>query len=81
MGDVTFPPRLIKWIETRVAEGGYANAQDYLNELVRRDKEAASAETEWLREQIRIGKESGVIAKDARQVLRDIIAERPSKRA
>lgn len=74
-------PALREWIHRRVADGQYASVHEYVCDLVRRDRDAARNETEWLREQIRLGRESGVIKKDARAVLRDIIAERPAKRA
>lgn len=79
MGDMTFPPQLQQWIEARVAEGRYANAQDYLCDLVRRDQETAQDEIEWLREQIRIGKESGIIDREPEDILEEIIAERRAR--
>jgi hypothetical protein len=39
MGEMTFnfPPALQRWIEAQVAEGRYADAADYIRDLVRRD--------------------------------------------
>jgi antitoxin ParD1/3/4 len=77
--NVTMPPALRKWIEFRIAEGRYANASDYVRDLVRRDQDAAQDETEYLRELIAEGLASGVVDKDPKQVIEDIIAERRSK--
>jgi antitoxin ParD1/3/4 len=76
--NVTMPPALREWIDLRVAEGRYANASDYVRDLVRRDQDAAQDETEWLRGAIAEGLASGVIDEDPREVLRQIMAEHPS---
>ena len=77
MTDLSFslPSDLARRVETRIAEGEFADAGDYLRELVQRDLAEADEETTWLREQIDIGRASGVIDKDAMEVLREIIAE------
>lgn len=76
--NVTMPPALRKWIEFRIAEGRYANASDYVRDLVRRDQDNAQDETEWLRAMIAEGLASGVVDEDPREVLRQIMAEHPS---
>ncbi len=38
---VDFPPALEKWIEHQVVQGRYANATEYLADLIRRDKKGA----------------------------------------
>ena len=68
-------PEIEQWIESRIAECEFASVEEYLAALVRRDREEADEETTWLREQIEIGRASGVIDKDAKEVLREIIAE------
>lgn len=81
--NVSLPPQLKQWIESRVAEGRYSSASDYVRDLVRRDQDSAAGEaeeTEWLRGMIAEGLASGVIEKDAKEVLREIMAERPSRR-
>ena len=77
MTDLSFslPPDLARRVETRIAEGEFADAGEYLRELVQRDLAEADEETTWLREQIEIGRASGVIDKDAMEVVREIIAE------
>ena len=68
-------PDLEKWVESRVADGEFADVADYLASLVRRDREEVDEETAWLREQIDIGRASGIIDKDPREVIEEIIAE------
>ena len=94
MGELsfTFPPDLESWIEARVAEGRYADAADYVRDLVRRDQEGLLVEGDengaeetpeyiaWVREKIAEGDASGFIERDAREVLREIIAERHARR-
>ena len=77
MNDFTkfLDPEIEQWMETRVAECEFASVEEYLASLVRRDREEADEETAWLREQIDIGRASGVIDKDAKEVVREIIAE------
>ncbi len=74
------PPDLESWIETRVAQGGFFDAGDYLRELVRRDR-AEVEDTAWVREKVAEGLASGVIDKDPTEVIEDIIAERRARRA
>ena len=76
MTDLSFslPPDLARRVESRIAEGEFADAGEYLRELVRRDLEEA-ADAAWVREMVAEGEASGFIDKDAREVLREIIAE------
>jgi antitoxin ParD1/3/4 len=75
--NVSIPPALKSWIDERVAEGRFSSASDYVRDLVRRDQEE---ETIWLRGLIEEGLASGVIDKPAKQVLREIVAERHARR-
>jgi antitoxin ParD1/3/4 len=74
--NVSIPPALKTWIDTRVAEGRYSSASDYVRDLVRRDQDAAQEETIWLRGLIEEGLASGVVDKDPKDVIEEIIAER-----
>ena len=76
MNDLTkfLSPDLARRVESRIAEGEFADAGDYLRELVQRDLDEA-ADTAWVRAKVEEGLASGVIDKDAREVLREIIAE------
>lgn len=76
--NVSIPPALKTWIDGRVTEGRYSSASDYIRDLVRRDQDAAREETEWLRGLIAEGLASGVVEKDASEVLREIMAEYPT---
>lgn len=85
---VTFPPDLENWIGLRVAEGRYADAAEYVRDLIRRDQEGlvmdpveeTSEYIAWVREKIAEGDASGYIERDARDVLKEIIAERHARR-
>ena len=79
--NVSIPPALKSWIDHRIAEGRYSSASDYVRDLVRRDQEAEPDDVEWVRGLIAEGDASGIIDKDAREVLRDIMAELPAHRA
>lgn len=79
--NVSIPPALKNWIDGRVTEGRYSSASDYIRDLVRRDQDAAREETEWLRGLIAEGLASGVVEKDASEVLREIMAEYPARKS
>jgi antitoxin ParD1/3/4 len=81
MTDLSFslPPDLARRVESRIAEGEFADAGDYLRDLIQRDLEEA-ADTAWVREKVAEGLASGFIDRDAREVLREIVAERHAKR-
>lgn len=78
--NVSIPPALKNWIDSRVTEGRYSSASDYIRELVRRDQDAAKEETAWLRGLIAEGLASGVIDEEPEAVLESIIAERRARR-
>ncbi|MBA4009162.1 MAG: type II toxin-antitoxin system ParD family antitoxin [Erythrobacter sp.] len=94
MGEMTFnfPPALMRWIEAQVAEGRYADAGDYLRDLVRRDQDGLLPDCEvdsaeetpeyiaWVREKVAEGLASGVIHRDPRDVLDEIVATRHLRR-
>lgn len=81
MTDLSFslPPDLARRVESRIAECEFADAGEYLRDLVRRDLEEA-ADAAWVRAEIEKGRASGVIDRDAREVLREIMAERHARR-
>lgn len=91
MGEMSFdfPPDLRRWIETRLAEGRYADAQDYLRDLVRRDQEGLlpgrEADEEspeyiaWVREKIAEGEASGIAEGDPREFIQSLIARRRAR--
>jgi antitoxin ParD1/3/4 len=75
---VSMPPALQAWVDARIAEGAYADAADYLRDLVRRDQE--HVDRHWLKAMIDEGLKSGVLDQDAEEVLDEIIAEDPDLR-
>lgn len=77
--NISLPPLLKDWVETRIAQGRYSSASDYVRDLLRRDQEATEIENrEWLRAMIQEGLDSGVAEGHPKQILRDIMAEHPS---
>ena len=81
MNDLTkfLDPEIEQWVESRIAECEFASVEEYLAALVRRDREEADEETKWLREQIDIGRASGIIDKDPEDVIEEIIARRHAR--
>jgi antitoxin ParD1/3/4 len=77
---VPLPPALEQFIAARVAEGRYADAADFVRDLVRREADVSDDETAWLKALIDDGLASGIIDKDAKDVLREIISELPAAR-
>ncbi len=73
------PPDLEGWIETRVAEGKFFDAGDYLRELVRRDR-AETEDTAWVRAMVEEGEASGYLDASPHDIIEEIIAERRSRR-
>ncbi len=82
MTDLSFslPPDLTGRLKSRLAEGGYADAGEYLNDLVRRDLDEA-ADTAWVREKVAEGLASGVVDMHHTEIIEDIIAKRRARRA
>ena len=77
---ITIPPGLQTWVETRLAAGDYADASDYLRDLVRRDRDGAAIDRQWLKAMIDEGLASGVVDAEPEDVLAAIIAEDPDLR-
>jgi antitoxin ParD1/3/4 len=77
--NLSIPPALKDWVDSRVSEGRYSSASDYMRDLVRRDQEAAMDDATWLRGLVAEGLASGVIDKEPEDVLREIMAEHPAR--
>ena len=77
--NLSLPPALKNWVDTKVAEGRYSSASDYMRDLVRRDQEAAMTETEWLRSLIAEGLASGIVDEEPEDVIEKIIARRKER--
>lgn len=74
---VILPDALQTWLESRIADGVYADATDYVRDLMRRDQEA---DRHWVKAMIDEGLASGICEDDALTVLDAIIAEDPDLR-
>lgn len=81
MTDLSFsiPSPLHSRIEHRAAQAGYADVGEYVRDLIERDL-AKAEDIAWVREKIAEGEASGFIDRDAREVLREIVAERRARR-
>ena len=79
MTDLSFsvPSSLQDWIERQVAGGRYADAGDYLRDLIRRDLAEAEEDAAWVRARLIEGEASGFLDTDPRVVLREIMAKLP----
>lgn len=86
MGEMSFdfPADLKRWIEVRLADGRYADAAEYVSDLIRRDQAGMFMEPvdetpeyiAWVREKIAEGEASGFIDQDAFEFLRELRAGR-----
>jgi antitoxin ParD1/3/4 len=63
----------IGWAQARIATGEFASIDAYVNQLIRRDR-AENEETAWLQAEIDKGRASGLINRDASEVLHEVIA-------
>lgn len=74
---IVMPPALQSWVEHRLAEGRYADAAEYLRDLVRRDQELAEDDIRWVRAMVEEGLASGVVDAEPEDVLKEIMARIP----
>lgn len=72
--NISLPDRLKEWAQSRVAEGRYASASDYVRDLVRRDQEEAE-KLAWLQAEIDKGRASGIDSRTPEQIFSDIRAK------
>ena len=82
MGDmnISIPPALEDWVETRLAEGRYLDAGDYVRDLMRRDRERAEDENAWLKQIADEGRASGIIEMESGDIIEKIISDHPANR-
>ena len=57
--NVSLPDPMKRWVEGRMRTGRYANASDYMRDLIRHDQERAAAHAE-LQRIVTEGMESGI---------------------
>jgi antitoxin ParD1/3/4 len=75
---ISMPPALQSWVEAQIAAGRYADAADYLRDLVRRDRESSEADAQWVRTMVQEGLASGVVDAEPEDVLKEIMARIPN---
>ncbi|MHA6723536.1 ribbon-helix-helix domain-containing protein [Sphingomonas sp. RS2018] len=75
---ISMPDALQEWVNLRIGQGRYADAADYLRDLVRQDQQ--SEDRRWLKAMIDEGLASGVLEQDPRDIIAEIIAEDPDLR-
>ena len=76
---VELPEEMQVRVDARLADGNYVDSGDYLRDLIRRDLDATARRDE-LRALIAEGWASGIIERDASEVIAEIIAEDPDLR-
>lgn len=77
--NVSIPPSLENWVNTRLAQGRYVDAADYVRDLVRRDQDGEFEDRRLLQELIDEGLASGVIDEEPETVVERIIARRHAR--
>ena len=65
--NISLPGKMKEWVEEQVASGRFANASDYVRDLLRRDADRAKAITE-LQAEIDKGLASGISDKTPEEV-------------
>jgi antitoxin ParD1/3/4 len=83
MGEMSFdfPPELRRWIEVRLSEGRYADVQDYVRDLIRRDQERTGLweeDTARVRQLIEEGEASGISDVGPFELIDSLIAKHKS---
>jgi len=66
--NVSIPDPMKDWVQDQIEKGKYANASDYLRDLIRRDQEKA----EVLRQALLEGERSGVSRRKVEDIMRDV---------
>lgn len=67
---LSLPDAMKDWIETRIRRGDYASANDYLRDLIRRDRDRCEQELtlEDLRRKLTDSRESGVSGRSVDEI-------------
>jgi antitoxin ParD1/3/4 len=72
--NVSLPKQMKEWVEQRSANGQYANASDYIRDLIREDQQRREATAE-LQALIDEGLESGMSDRTPEQIRDAVLAE------
>ena len=79
MGEMSFPPEIRQWIAARLAEGGYADEEDYFLDLVRRDMQEAEDDLDLVRAKLAEAEASGISDERPETIIDNIIARRRAR--
>jgi antitoxin ParD1/3/4 len=72
--NISLPDQMKAWIEEQVATGRYANASDFVRDLVREDQDRARAVAE-LRAMVDEADASGLSSRTVQDIVRDVKRE------
>lgn len=75
---ISVPADLRHWVDTRVARAGYADLDEYVRALIRRDQDEYEADVRRVRALVEQGRASGVIDAEPEDILDEIIAGIPT---
>lgn len=68
--NVSLPEQMKAWVESRTGRGRYANASDYVRDLIRRDQERAAAIAE-----LQVIVDDAIASGESESTLEEILAE------
>lgn len=71
---ISLPPDLQGWVDSRLAKGGYVDAESYVRQLIQHDQDVYEADVRRVRQLIDEGLASGVLDAEPEDVLDEIIA-------
>jgi antitoxin ParD1/3/4 len=71
--NVSLPDQMKEWVEAQAESGRYANASDYVRDLIRRDQEKAEKIAHWTR-LVEEARASGVSERTPEQLFNDIVS-------
>lgn len=72
--NVSLPDAMKDWVESRVGTGQYANASDYVRDLIRLDQKRAEAR-EKLQQMVDDALASGVVEMTSEELLERVMAK------
>jgi len=72
--NISLPARMKAWVESRTADGRYANASDYVRDLIRRDQERAE-KIAHMQRLVDEGRASGISEKTVEEIFEEAKAD------
>lgn len=72
--NISLPAQMKAWVESRSADGRYANASDYVRDLIRRDQER-TAKIAHMQGLVDEGRASGVSEKSVEEIFEEAKAD------